>query len=102
MKHYQVTISDDAKQDLRDIQHYIRHDLAAPEAAKSTVKKISSSSLSLAIFPERGSVIERLSTDHLIFRQLIVGHYRIIYRVLEEMDEVLIVRILYTARAIRL
>lgn len=102
MKHYHVTISDDAKKDLLAIKSYIQTTLAAPQAALNTVKKISVASMSLSIFPERGSIIEKLTRDDLIFRQLVVGNYRIIYRILEDSDEVLIIRIMYTARTIRL
>ena len=102
MKHYHVTISDDAKKDLLDIKSYIQTTLAAPQAALNTVKKIAAASMSLSIFPERGSIIEKLTKDKFIFRQLVVGNYRMIYRILEDSDEVLIIRIIYTARNIRL
>ena len=100
MKKYHVLISDDAEKDLLEIKSYIETKLLAPRTAKRLVKKISNATMSLSTFPERGSVIEKLTKDHFIFRQLVVGNYRIIYRVLEETIEVLVVRIVYSSRNI--
>lgn len=98
MKQYRVTISEEAKADLFSIYHYVRDELCAPVAADNLLDKLSQAMLSLAIFPERCSVIETLLDRGYTFRQLIVKKYRIIYHILE--DEVIIVGIVYGSRHI--
>lgn len=102
MKQYLVTISVAAQNDLKEIHFYIEKVLSAPKTAGKCVRSISKAILSLSIFPQRGRVIQSMSKDTLQFRQLIVGNYRIVYNIVEEMDEVIIVRVLYSARKIRL
>jgi toxin ParE1/3/4 len=78
---YQVRLTHGAEQDLEALYHYLADNRSADEAETllgALVAKVET----LEHFPERGSVpkeLEALGTRE--FRQILLGRYRMIYRV---------------------
>jgi len=89
-----VLISEPAENDLRSILEYIR--ASNPQAAKDFGIRLVDAIDSLATFPNRGHVIEELPSCEKTYRQIVVGHYRILYLVQEQ--TVHVHRILHGAR----
>lgn len=69
----------------------------SPQVAASFVNEVEKAAASLAEFPERGAIVRELEVPNL--RQLIVGRYRLIYRV--ESGGVGIARLIHGARDFR-
>ena len=70
-----------AVEDLKNIKDFIAND--SPHYAKITVFKIRERSKLLKKFPRSGRVVPEIENNSI--RELIEGHYRIIYRVLSKM-----------------
>ena len=84
-----------ARTDLLEALEYLAEQ--SPQAAASFLDEIERAAGSLSEFPERGAVVRELENPNL--RQLIVGRYRLIYRV--ETGGVGIVRLVHGARDFR-
>ena len=91
MKKYSIRITDDAKQDIESIAFYIaRND--APGKAKNLVNKLKTTMESLRTFPERGGYPEELLLlDIREIREVYYGPYRIFYRIVGTVVQILAV-----------
>lgn len=84
---WQVLWTEPARNDLREIFYFIRPD--NPTAARSLVRDIQDKVGRLARFPLSGREVPELrETD---FREVIIGNYRAIYRVVGSTVEILTV-----------
>lgn len=91
---YQITLSPSARQDLRDIVHYISLD--APERALVFGQFLISSTRRLVDYPELGRVVPEFG--HPVIREIVVRTYRVIYRLDRNAGRVEIVRSWHGAR----
>lgn len=82
-----VTWTKQALFDVDNIAEYIAQD--SKYYAKIFVEKIFTSITRLEVFPESGRVVPEL--NNLSIREIILGNYRIIYRVNSEFVEILTV-----------
>jgi plasmid stabilization system protein ParE len=81
-RRYKVIWADIAENDLREIIEYIATD--SPTNALKILKKIKQKASSLYTLPERGRIVPELQDQAiLIYRELIVPPWRIIYRISE-------------------
>ncbi len=87
-----VTWTDAALNDLDGIAAYIARDSAYYAAA--FVRNIRSVACSLARFPRRGRIVPELEREAI--RELIVGNYRLVYRLSE--DSAIVVALIHGAR----
>lgn len=81
MKSYRVSVTGGARRDLGDIHRYLQND-ESPQAAEDWLGRLGAVAASLASTPERGSIpreLEGLGIRE--YRQVLVGPYRVIYRV---------------------
>lgn len=79
-KNYEVFWAEIAEQDLTAIIKYIHSD--NPLAARNSLEKIKTSALKLAALPQRGRIVpELLQQGILLYRELVVPPWRIIYRI---------------------
>lgn len=77
---YPIEWAQVAENDLREIVAYIAID--SPSSALAILRKIKQAASKLRKLPERGRVVpELLSQGILIYREIIVAPWRIIYRV---------------------
>jgi plasmid stabilization system protein ParE len=79
---YDIIWAGVAENDLKEIIEYIAID--SPANALKALKKIKQKALSLYTLPERGRIIPELQDQGiLLYRELIVPPWRIIYRISE-------------------
>jgi plasmid stabilization system protein ParE len=80
MKRYSVSWSDTAEKDLLGVITYIADD--SPSRARDAFEEVKSKAASLHAFPERGRVVPELHEYGITqYHEIIVGPWRIIYRV---------------------
>lgn len=94
MKRYRVLIHPDAEDELDDAYRHIAR--AAPERAARWRKQLLKKARSLRTFPERSPKAPEAKTLGADVRQLMVGHYRILFVV--ESDTVTVLHIRHGAR----
>jgi addiction module RelE/StbE family toxin len=80
--------------DLRKIHDYIAEDSA--RYAQAQIESIRSAVLRLSEFPSIGRCVPEFI--HLTYRELIVGSYRVIYRLENQKEQVLIMSIVHGRR----
>ena len=95
MADYQVLISPQAYRELDIIYAYICEQLKAPMAAENLIAKIEQAVLSLKRAPYRGAERKTGFYANQGYRQLFVGNYTILYRVVESNRQVLVVTVRY-------
>lgn len=79
MSEVRIVWTEKARQDLREIVHYLRQH--SPEASERISKEITASTRRLEMFPSSGRIVPELAETS--FREVIVGDYRVIYEVTE-------------------
>lgn len=95
-KRYAVGWTGPALRNLLEVVQYIRAD--DPAAAQRLGKEIKVKVARLALFPNSGRIVSEFPTTGL--REVIVGPYRIIYRVLSRRFRVEILTVRHGARRI--
>ena len=83
-----------AATDLREVFEFIGRD--SPRYAQLTVERITNAAARLAEFPQLGEVLPEFA-EH-VYRQIVVGAYRLIYREDLQHDRVLVVAVIHAAR----
>jgi toxin ParE1/3/4 len=83
-----------ALDDLREVYEFIARD--SPRYARLTVERITDTADRLARFPQLGQVLPEF--PHLVYRQMVVGAYRLIYRDDSERDRVLVMGVIHSSR----
>jgi len=76
-----------AREDLEEIANYIAQD--KPQAAANWLRDVQDSAVLLSTFPSSGQVLEEKNDPS--YRVLLIGMYRLIYRVTETSVEILLV-----------
>lgn len=92
---YNVFITGQAENDLKELYSYISENLFAPDSATDVCNKIRKAIQSLDTFPLRYSVIQTEPEKTLGIRKMVVGNYLICYLVVNQ--SVIIISILYAA-----
>jgi plasmid stabilization system protein ParE len=91
-----LVFSPNAKQDLKDIQKYIREEPERPQTALNVVSKILDKAETLIQFPESGTPLASRVGFETNFRFLISGGYLIFYEY--EKHRVFVDRIIHSRR----
>lgn len=89
-----LIFSSQAKTDLLEITRYIAHD--KPGAARKWAEQTKKSVNDLTNFPRLGRVVPEYSDDTL--RELIQGRYRIVYKIDEKNNNIVIITIHHSRR----
>lgn len=98
MGEYRISISDTAKQDIRDAVAYLKYNLQEPVIAEKTAKKILDAISTLEDMPERiGTVNDEYLAERQI-RGLQVKNYTAFFRIDEFGKSVEVVRVLHSRR----
>jgi plasmid stabilization system protein ParE len=98
MGEYRISISDLAKQDIREIAAYIRYDLQEPIIAEKTIKTVLDAIFTLEEMPAR---IGLVNDEHLANKQVRgqrVNNYTAFFRINETLKTVEIIRVIYSRR----
>lgn len=86
-----------AKIDLEEIYKYIFENLKEPKIADELMKKIEKEIVSLEISPYRCMEVH-IRNKNQVYRRLVIENYVVLYRVVEDKNEVVIFKILYGGR----
>ena len=89
---YKVLLSPEASRDLEELNRYISVELKNPDAAKRTVRAITSDLLTLKRFPEAGPSIEAITGYTTDPRYYVCGKRLALYKF--ENDAIFVARIL--------
>ena len=92
-----IELAESAYEDLEAIEAYIAQD--SPTIARNFINKIFGRVEVLYNHPESGRKVPEFNDDSI--RQLLLGKYRIIYRLLKE-EEIVILRIVHSSRLLDL
>jgi toxin ParE1/3/4 len=87
-----VRWTDQAVEDLRQIRRYIERD--SPRYGRLVVERLYQATERLALFPRSGRIVPDLNLEHV--RELIVGEYRIVYRI--ETEAVVLLTVFRSSR----
>lgn len=93
---YRIEVSNEARNDLRQIREYISVDLDSEKSASKIVGSIIKRIGSLKDMPEIGASLSARVSIKTDYRYLVCGNYNVFYRI--EVDTVKIVRILNARR----
>lgn len=94
MVSYKVTIDDQAKESISCIHSYLKNN-ASKSVADKVVEGILKTIDSLAAMPERNTIVEEISTEKAVYRRILKWSYKIIYRIMEEDLEVIVVEVFH-------
>lgn len=92
-----ITWTQRALRDLREIYDFIAMD--SPRYAQIQVEKIQESVPILATFPFMGRQVPEF--PHLPYREILVGNYRILYRVTEKRNRILVMAVVHGRRLLK-
>ena len=95
MEHYKIVVSETYHKDLKDIIHYIYHNLDAPHTASTLLDEIEAIVSNLSIMPLRYGLVDDAYLRRKEFRKCLVKNYTIFYKVHEESKTVMVHRILH-------
>ena len=95
MEHYKIVVSETYHKDLKDIIHYIYHNLDALHTASTLLDEIEAIVSNLSIMPLRYGLVDDAYLRRKEFRKCLVKNYIIFYKVHEESKTVMIHRILH-------
>lgn len=97
INNYKIVLTDMAKDDLEETYNYISNNLKEPNIANKLMDKIEKDILKLKQFPFAYSEIH-IKPKNKIYRRLVTGNYVVLYRVEEEIKQVVIFHIFYEKR----
>ena len=100
MKEYQVLLTPESTQEIRDIHSYIANTLLVPETAKKQISRIMETVKSLKQMPERYALYEKEPWKSRGLHKVSVDNYIIFYYVNNNSDEVVIFHVFYGGRNI--
>ena len=98
MLHYDISISQDAINDLTEIFDYIAINVQEPETASTIVGRVYASIISLKTMPLRFALAKDSFLAGQGFRVMPVGSYLIIYAVDEALNKVIVHRVVHAKR----
>lgn len=96
--HYEVKVTRQAMEQMREIVHYISKELLAPEAAENLMNKMEDSILSLSDFPKKHALIDEEPWRSEGIRKIIVKNFLIYFWVNDETCQVQITAVIYNKR----
>ena len=96
MKHYNVVISDKARDDMDSIHRYISETLYEPVIAAKQYDRIADAILTLEVMPERIRILDSEPERSKGLRPLIIDNYTVFF-VIKDDDIVNVARVLYSS-----
>ena len=98
MNEYEVRVTRQALEQMKEIVHYISNDLMAPDAADNLLDKMKAEITKLSSFPKKYALIdeEPWRTDGV--RKLVVNNFLIYYWVDDENNRVQVTTVIYSRR----
>lgn len=98
MNDYEVRVTKQALEQMKDIIHYISNDLMAPDAANNLLDKIKAESIKLSRYPKKYALIDEEPWKTKGIRKIIVKNFLIYYWVDDKNSRVQVTAIIYNRR----
>lgn len=98
MGEYEVKVTRQAVDQMKEIVHYISYDLMAPDAAEHLLDKLQMEILRLSDFPKRNALIEEEPWRSEGVRKIIVKNFLVYYWVDDENRRVQVTAVIYNRR----
>lgn len=100
MKRYNVTVTPEFRDDIRNIYSYISNELLEPASAKNVADRILKAVASLSELPLRYPLYEKEPWHSRGLRKMSVGNYVVFYLTNEETSTVIVLHVFYAGRNI--
>ena len=100
MKRWNVTVTPEFRDDVRNIYSYIANELLEPASAKNVADRILKAVASLSELPLRYPLYEKEPWQRRGLRKLTVGNYFVFYLANEETGTVIVLHVFYAGRNI--
>ena len=100
MKRWNITVTPEFRDDVRNIYSYIANELLEPASAKNVADRILKAVASLSELPLRYPLYEKEPWQRRGLRKLTVGNYIVFYLANEETGTVIVLHVFYAGRNI--
>lgn len=98
MNEYEVRVTRQALEQMKEIVHYISNDLMAPNAADNLLDKIKAEITKLSSFPKKYALIDEEPWRTEGIRKIVVKNFLIYYWVDDENNRVQVTAVIYSRR----
>ena len=98
MNSYRLIVTPDAEADLSELRDYIANVLRSPETARSYLHHLRKEIGSLSEMPARIKAVDEEPWHSRGIRKLIVKHFLVYFRIVEEEKTVYILNVIYARR----
>lgn len=96
---YEIKVTRQALEQMREIAHYISYDLMAPEAADNLLDDLKASILKLSVLPKKYPlIIEEEPWRSEGVRKIVVKNFLVYYWIDEEYNKVQVTAVIYSKR----
>lgn len=95
---YEIKVTRQALEHMREIAHYISYDLMAPEAADNLLDDLKASILKLSVLPKKYPLIEEEPWRSEGVRKIVVKNFLVYYWIDEEYNKVQVTAVIYSKR----
>ncbi len=95
---YEIKVTRQALEQMREIAHYISYDLMAPEAADNLLDDLKASILKLSVLPKKYPLIEEEPWRSEGVRMIVVKNFLVYYWIDEEYNKVQVTAVIYSKR----
>lgn len=98
MREYEVRVTGQALDQMKEIAHYISYDLMAPDVADNLLGKFKAEIMKLSSFPKKHALIEDEPWRTEEVRKIVVKNFLIYYWVDDDHDRVQVIAVIYSRR----
>lgn len=98
MNEYEVRVTRQALEQMKEIVHYISNDLMAPDAADNLLDKMKAEITKLLSFPKKHALIDEEPWRTEGVRKIVVNNFLIYYWVDDENNRVQVTAVIYSIR----
>ena len=98
MNEYEVRVTRQALEQMKEIVHYISNDLMAPDAADNLLDKMKAEFTKLSSFPKKHALIDEEPWRTEGVREIVVKNFLIYYWVDDENNRVQVTAVIYSRR----
>lgn len=95
---YEIKVTRQVLEQMREIAHYISYDLMAPEAADNLLDDLKASILKLSVLPKKYPLIEEEPWRSEGVRKIVVKNFLVYYWIDEEYNKVQVTAVIYSKR----
>lgn len=95
---YEIKVTRQALEQMREMAHYISYDLMAPEAADNLLDDLKASILKLSVLPKKYPLIEEEPWRSEGVRKIVVKNFLVYYWIDEEYNKVQVTAVIYSKR----